>query len=32
MANTEEMARAAALPQADASSLVDARELEEKVK
>src|SRR4051795_5585920 len=32
MANTEEMGRAAALPQADASSLVDARELEEKVK
>jgi arsenite methyltransferase len=29
---SEEMARAAALPQADASSLVDARELEEKVK
>lgn len=29
---TEEMARAAALPQADASSLVDARELEQKVK
>jgi ubiquinone/menaquinone biosynthesis C-methylase UbiE len=32
MGNTEEMARAAALPQADASSLVDAGELEAKVK
>ena len=32
MGNTEEMARAAALPQADASSLVDAGELEAKVR
>jgi arsenite methyltransferase len=32
MANPEETGRAAALPQADASSLVDARELEGKVK